>query len=459
MFHKYFAALALAGASLAAPALAAVTPPAGYIYSTQLLSSTAQSCVAAAPGGTFVGIGAFGANAQGVVLAKPSGDLRLVVWGLNSIGDCAYDAATDTLYVSDNGGEAAAALTGDTVFAVPAASTASGLAASAVELQPEDSIPLASSLAILPGGNLLVTNAAGGGLGSVLEIAGMSVTTFTSPFDLTGGIAVNPSGGNVFVAELLDNFVDNQISQFTGAGVAVPPVPFAGPSGAFGSYDLAFNADGRLLVTGVFAGNVVSFNPADATSVPFIGGLNFATSITVEPFTQRVDVLSAAGGTEGKSVHRFTPIDQLAPGKGSPSSECLQEAYGLQLVDDAGDCTDGAACDADGVANDACVFPVGVCLNVDDPDFTACSTASNVTEVTVAATPASAALAAAAAQIDAALPLTGSSCFFSDGYWVPVKITGSGDKKDGKGKLKVTTVAADGRKDTDTYRLVCHPAP
>ena len=76
--HAYVAVL-LAGATLAGHAGAAVTAPAGYIYSTQLLSSLTQGCVAAGPGGTFVGIGAtFTANAEAIVLAKESGELRLV---------------------------------------------------------------------------------------------------------------------------------------------------------------------------------------------------------------------------------------------------------------------------------------------------------------------------------------------------------------------------------------------
>src|SRR5215468_4522792 len=61
---------------------AVVTPPAGYIYDALELNSTTQSCVAAGPGGTFVGIGhGFTANAQAVVLVKESGEARLVAYG------------------------------------------------------------------------------------------------------------------------------------------------------------------------------------------------------------------------------------------------------------------------------------------------------------------------------------------------------------------------------------------
>jgi hypothetical protein len=447
---------------------AAVTAPTGYIYSTQLLGNLTQGCLAAGPGGTFVGVGpSFTPNAQSIVLAKESGDLRLVASGFNSIGDCAYDRAADVLYVTDNADNddfmitsPFGALSGDTVFAIPSASTASGLSAPGLELLAPDSMQFASSVTIDASGDLFVSDSAGGGLGTVVKIVGSTPTVFAGGFDFTGGVAVNPANGNLFVAQNLPTF-DNRIDQLTPAGVLVPPVPFAGPSFAFGSYDLAFNSDSRLLVTGAFGGDVVSFNASDGSSTPFVSGLNFATGVTVDPFTRRVQMLSATFpvSDENQSLHRFTPIDQLAAGSGAVSKACLHEAYGLQLVDGEAECTDGAACDSDGVVNDACVFPVGFCLNVDDPDLAACDNSSDITALAISAKPASAAITAAAAQASSALPLTGSSCFFSDGYYVPVKITGSGTKKDGKGKLKVKVAADDGRKDSDTLKLVCHPAP
>src|SRR5262249_5388491 len=153
-------------------------------------------------------------------------------------------------------------------------------------------------------------------------------------------------------------------------------------STSFGSIDLAFNTDGNLLASG---GSVVSFNPSTATSTPFISGLSFTGGITVDPFTHRVQVLSSTftGADEDTWLPRFTPGDLLSPGNGSPDSECLQETYGLHVVDGTAECTDGAPCDADGVKNDACLFPVGFCLNVDDPNLSSCDTSSNITEVAI----------------------------------------------------------------------------
>jgi hypothetical protein len=469
--HAQLAAIAI-GAALGAPALAAVTPPAGYIYTTQLLDNLTEGCLAAGPGGTFVGIGpGFTANAQTVVLAKESGDLRVVAMGFNSISDCAYDAASDTLYITDNATNADLGITtgmagntgaqsGDTVFAVPAASTASGLSAKGLELLPAGSIHFAANVTLGAGG-VLVADSVGGGAGSVLKItAGPSTSTFASSLALAGGVAVNPANGNVFVAENLGppNF-DNQIRQYTAAGAPVAPVPFAGPSFGFGSVDLAFNSDGRLLATGNFLADVVSFDPSTAAATPFVSGLTFATGITVEPFTHRVQILSSTftGADEDKSLHRFTPIDRLVPGSGSPKSECVQEFYGVQLVGKEAVCVDGAPCDADGAQNGSCLFPLGFCFNVNDPHFSECALGT-VSSVSLSAKPGSAALTQTASAITAALPLSGPACFFSDGVAVPVQVAGA-VKKPGKAQVKVQSSTDDGRKDTDVVKLVCQPAP
>jgi len=464
----------LAGATLAGTATAVVTGPAGYIYSTQLLGNLTESCVAAGPGGTFVGIGpGFTANAQAIVLAKESGELRLVAMGFSAISDCAYDAAADALYVTDNADNAdlgistsfagnTGAQTGDTVFKVPNASSAAGLSAKGVEVLPANSIEFAAGVAVDAAGNVLVANSVGGTSGTVIKItAGPTSSTLVPGLALAGGIALAPATGNLFVAENLGlpNF-DNDIRQFTPAGAPVPPVPFAAPSFNFGSTDLLFNADGRLLASGNFGADVVSFNIGNGSQTPFASGLTFASGMTIDPFTHRVQILSSTftGADEDKSLHRFTPIDQLVAGGGSSKSDCAVELYGLQVVGKAAECVDGAPCDADGAENDSCLFPVGLCFNVADPDLTDCSDADEVTEVALTAKPASAAITATANAIAAALPINGTTCRFSDGYALPVAQTAAG-KKDGKATLKVKSRTGDGRTDTDAVKLVCKPAP
>ena len=465
------AALLFGAASIAG---AAVVGPAGYIYSTQLLGNLTQNCVAAGPGGTFVAIGpGFTANAQSIVLAKESGELRLVAMGFSSVADCAYDPASDTLYVTDNADNADLGITtsfagntgaqsGDTVYRIVAASTANAVSAADAEYLAADAIEFAAGVAVTASGDLLVANSAGGGLGGVLSITpGPVVMPLISGLQFSGGIAVAPPAGNIFVAENLGlpNF-DNQIRRYTAAGVAVPPMPFAGPSFGFGSVDLLLNADGRLLASGNFGADVVSFDVGNGSSTTFASGLTFATSMTLDPFTHRVQILSStfSGADEDKSLHRFTPIDQLVAGGGAAASDCAHEFYGLAVVDKKATCVDGATCDADGAVNGSCLFPIGFCFNVADPDLPECSDADDVIAVELSANPPSAAITATAAAAAGALPVSGSTCLFSDGYALPVKPSPSGPKE-GKATVKVKTTTADGRKDSDVAKLVCQPAP
>ncbi len=460
--------LALLGETMVPGAFAQVTPPPGYIYSRHVMASLTQSCLAPAPGGSFVGIGqGFTANAQAVVLAKESGELRLVALGFNSIADCAYDRTRDVLYVTDNGGapELAGTTTGDTVFAIPSASTATGLPAASLELLPAGAVPDAASVAVDGNGDVLVGDATGGTAGTVSRIdvdLGPPATPFAGGFGFTGGLAVDAVSGDVWVAETISPTFESQISQFDASGMSLGV--FAGPSSGFGSIDLAFNTDGSLLATGAFFGDVVSFDASSAQTA-FVSGLTFATGISVDAFTSRVEMLSStfSGAEEDRSIHRFTPVNRLLTGKGAAVSECGQEFYGLELVAPGPGqparnaiCVDGAACDADSVANDRCLFPVGFCLAVQDPRLASCLP-SPVVDVSLTATPASPAVAETAARMQQALPVAAPSCFFSDGVLVPVKVGAAGTSA-GRAVVRVKTTLANGKKDADAVALLCEPA-
>lgn len=450
---------------------AQVTTQPGYIYSTNALTDTTQNCVASAAGATFVAVGpAYTGQGQSVLRLSAGGGVEAtVVSGLNSVSDCVWDAELDTLYIADNGLEAAGAVTGDTVFAVASASTASGLSAVGLEVLPAGSIPSAFGVALDAAGSLYVTDSAGAQSGSVTKIsAGVATSFIPSGFDFTSGIAVDATG-NVFVAESLATF-ENQISRYDAAG-AFQDVE-SGPTYAHGSYDMAFRADGSLLVTGVFAGDVVSIEPSTGASTPFVSGLTYASGITVNDFSGRVDILSSTFVTpdppdEDYSIHSFTPIDRLVPGNGASSKNCVIEAYGIELVaPKAGKpakkaiCTDGAPCDADGQENGQCVFPVGFCLNVDDPALPDCSSSGVASFELKRSSPPSSALETVAAAIQAQLPLTESTCFFSDGITVSVKNAGTPKEKAGKGLVKTKAASTDAKalKDSDTFKLVCEPA-
>lgn len=465
MHIRIIGAAALAVALGASHAAAQVVADTGYIYSSLLLSDLTQSCVQTAPNGTFVGRGpGFTGAGQSVVLVSEDGTENVVATGFNSIGDCEYDAVTDTLYVSDNALEASGSATGDTVFAIGAAATAPAETALGNELIPAGSLAFAQSLALDAGGTIHVSNAAGSNNGSVQRITGGSlVPVVASGLDFVSGITFDTTG-ELLVAETLDTF-DVQVARYSDAGAFVELV--AGPGFGFGTYDINLNVDGEYLVTGAFAGDIVSMDATGATT-PFAGGLTFATGVDVDAFTGRVTVLSSTfvPTDEDRSLHRFVAKDRLVPGTGSTKTECTSEVYGLELVPAKPGkpakhaiCVDGEPCDADGVANDVCTFPVGFCVSVSDPRFTDCTPSGMTGFSLVKSKPESAALSALTATVDAAAPLTAESCFFSDGVQVPVKITGGGTKKDGKGKFKVQALGGGTKppKDTDSVKLVCRP--
>jgi len=452
----------------------AVTPAAGYIYDKQVLADLTQTCVARAAGGTFVGQGpGFTGAGQSVVFVSESGAETVVASDFNSIGDCVYDAVADTLYVLDNALEVSGALTGDTVFAVPSASTASGLSAVGLELVAAGSIPDAFGVALDAAGDVFVSDATGSGLGSVKKISGGVMTDFIAGgLEFTGGLIFEPSG-DLLVVESLPGF-DNQVSRYDSTGTFQSIV--SGPTFSHGSFDLELNIDGSVLVSGAFGGDVVALDASSGSTSSFAGGLTFASGIDVDPFTGRAQILSSTftfpdPPEEDFSIHRFSPVDRLVAGNGNPARNCVSTFYGLELVPKKPGkpakhaiCVDGTPCDADGVVNDECLFPVGFCLNVVDaanPALAGCSSGGVDVFELKKTKPESGALGALAVEIQADAPISDTTCYFSDGIVVPVKIASSGKKKDGKGLVKTKVTSSDGKplKDADTAKLVCRPAP
>jgi len=473
-FRRFAATAAMTAAvTYVQPALAQTVSAPGYIYSFQTLTDTTQACVAAAPGGTFVGKGpGFTGNAESVVFVSESGGERTVVSGFNAIGDCAYDVATDVLYVVDNGLEALGSVTGDTAYAIPGALSAEDLTASGFNLKPAGSIPNAFSVALDSAGNVFVSDATGGGAGTVRKIAASNgaLTTFAGGFDFTGGI-IWDAAGDLFVAESLPTF-DTQISRYNASGVFQEVV--SGPTFDHGSFDLAVNSDGRLLATGAFAGPVVAIDPDTGDVATIADGFNFATSIDVDDFTGRIGLVSSSflGLEEDFRLHTLTPIASLAPDGGAGAGlvndrrECVSELYGVELATNTKGkvlkkaiCHDGATCDADGRTNGVCIFPLGVCLNVTDDRVPRCfSDSANFFELKKPKSDAPA-LSTLAASVIAALPVEDAQCFFSNGVPVPVRITKHGAKA-GKLAVKFKTKSDSPLEQTDIdgVKLVCEPS-
>ncbi len=446
----------------AAPAAVTVAPD--YLYASQYVGETTQSCVASAAGGTFVAVGpGFTAGGQRVVFVSESGATRDVLVGLSSVGDCAYDRANDVLYVTDNGLETGAS-TGDTVYALPFASAATAVPAAGLEMVPAGSIPNAASVALAPAG-VYVGDASGSGAGTVDLVSGGSVVPVVTGLDFTGGIAVEP-GGNLLVAQTLASFASD-LRRYADDGTLLAVL--SGPTFDHGSYDIARLEDGRVAITGVWNGDVVALDPSDGSTSALVSGLTFATGIDADPATGRISILSSSftGAEEDLTIHRLVPIDRLVAGRGSGKKECLAEVYGVELVPKKPGkkarhaiCSDGASCDADGRADGTCTFPVGVCLAVADHRLPDCPAAAIAAIELRKAKPPMPAVETMVASIQASLPVAEGSCFFSDGVAVPVVTTRHGKTKAGKAILKLRVVSAEGkpRKDTDKVKLVCEPA-
>src|SRR5262249_31945790 len=109
-------------------------------------------------------------------------------------------------------------------------------------------------------------------------------------------------------------------------------------------------------------------------------------------------------------------------------------------------CVDGSACDQDGTANGACVFPLEACLGDSSCGVTAAPTVK-VRPATMGTR--------LQGEIQALAP---GQCT-APGFTVPVKqsASGLGPIKPGIARLKVT-VSAGGKKDLDKVTLTCQPA-
>ncbi len=471
-------AAALAAGFVHSGAVAATLPTAGYIYSRQTLSQFTEGCVAEGRGGVFVGVGPMlayppSAGTRAVVFVSDSGTERTVAVGLNAIGDCYYDAAADVLYVSDNGGDFAGATSGDTVFAIASASSAMSVSVGGHELIASGSIPFASSLARL-GNELLVSDAAGSGSGAVLAIRldtdPAQVSSFAVGLDYAGGLAID--GNDVLVAESRSATFDNQIRRYDSSGAALGLV--SGPTYDHGSIDLAVAENGDVLVTG--NDTLVAVDASSGASAALVTGLDggtgfaaFGGGVAVHTGSGRIDFAASSfsGADDDRSLHRLIPVSRLVPGRGADDVECAHEFCGIPPAAAGGGkydgpaiCEDGAECDADGVVNDSCTFSLGFCFNVVDPRLPACTPSQVAGFELVVARPADAALTTTVAEVQAAVPLSDARCFFSDGITVPLRSTGSGLRRPGKGVVKVRTTTGDTRsaRDTDVVRLICRPS-
>ncbi|MFT4570191.1 MAG: hypothetical protein ACI8TX_001422 [Hyphomicrobiaceae bacterium] len=451
-------------------------PAPGFIYSALDTGSFLEGCVQQGPGGVFVTVGVQftgGTPAtRDVVFVSESGAQRVVATGLNAVGDCTYDAESDVLYVVDNALEYVGAVVGDTVFAVPNASTAVLEDIADHELVPSGTIPAGASISLDANGDLLISDASGGGTGRVVRVAVADgeVTSFVAGgFDFTGGLAVE-ADGSVLIAEADGSSFANRVHRYDSGGAFISAV--SADSFAHGSVDLAIGLDGLPIATGSSTiARIDAPNSATAlvTGISGTFGPAFGGGVDIDKFSGRI-VFGASnfdGGAADQAIHSLVPVAELVAGRGNPRRECLSELYGVRLVPSAPGrvarhaiCEDGAACDADGVADGTCTFPVGFCAGVSDPELLECAATSVEAFELLRAKPESQALTVAAQMVQAGLPTNEAQCRFSDGYEVPLRAKRSGGFRIGRAKLKVRVTAdVDSRvvRDTDKFVLKCLP--
>lgn len=442
---------ALVAVAAAVPARAAVTADPAYVVGAIPLPIVNAADVAVVGASIAIGQGSFGAGNQSIIRLDPNGAVLTIVDNLNAIGAIVYDAAGDRLLFTDNAGELAGATHGDTIYALPnPRAVVFAIDAATLALLPSGSIPSAQAILPLPGGDLLVGDAAGPGNGRVVRIAGGTPTDLITGLDYTSGVSLALAGGELLIGNV-DAFFTGNVLRYSLAGAFIGPLA----TGLSGSYDQAVDASGHLLVTGGFtpgftSSTVVSIAPSGAID-EIASGYGFTSGLTIDGPSRQVMILDF--GTS--YIDTLTPVDALTPGGGG-SKECHVETFGgapdrssSGKPKKSWTCVDGdPSCDRDGVANGSCVFWVGTCVSIADPRAPKCTPVA-IDAVTVT----SKTLPAAAAEIGSAaaamLPSAGPAC--SQTSIVPVTA-------DGKSR-KIAFDAAGGgtRRDKDTLALRCRP--
>jgi hypothetical protein len=450
-------------AATAAPASAIVVNP-GYeaIY---LLGPTiplpdvnaADAVVAGAS--IFVGQGGFGAGQQSILRRDPDGTTTTVVDNLNAIGGLAYDVEGDRLLFTDNGGDLVGATSGDTVYALPSPRTVGApVDAATLTLLPSGSIPAAQAVLAMAGGDVLIGDAAGPGLGRVVKLSGGAPTDFITGLDYVAGLSLNfPAPPDYFpqhqvqVGNVDGSFVAS-VKRYTLAGAPLGTINNVALSGAL---DQATDASGNVFVTGGITGDFTSSTLvfiAQAGAVDEVAsGFGFSSGITVDVPSQRILVLDF-----GKSsIDTLLRIDGLTTG-GNGKNECQIETWGtpydlsrVRTPRQSWTCTDGdPACDRDLAVDGSCTFQVGACVRVTDARLSKC-TPVDVDAVTISSKKLPAAASALQTAVDAVLPATAATC--SEGILVTVPA----DRK--TRTIRFDAVATGKRIDRDTQKLRCLP--
>jgi hypothetical protein len=245
----------LAGAAVivCGAAGATVVPAPGFTVRTFPTPDTVAGGVLREGNALIVGQGTFGSGGERIVRLDGA-RATTIADGFSSLGG--FDVSGGTLYAVDNcfgtDSGCGAPTTGDTVYAIadPTARTTSASAAGS-ELVPSGTFAAPQDVLVLPGPIVLVSDAIGVGAGRIAKIVGTSVTNLVTGLDFLGGLATD--GTELFVANVDGSFAGS-VQRFALTGTPHPPLI----GGLSGSYGVARDAAGNVLVTGGFTGDFSS---------------------------------------------------------------------------------------------------------------------------------------------------------------------------------------------------------
>jgi hypothetical protein len=162
------------------------------------------------------------------------------------------------------------------------------------------------------------------------------------------------------------------------------------------------------------------------------------------------------------------PGDCPVPGFGSKTTECFVEYDGVVLnfpptKPKQVRCTDGDACDADGLINGSCQFVLSACLNNTDPNFPDCVPSDiatfevkNKDPLHPRFDPELQVLADAVGALG--LPTSASVCAAPVTMTVPLRVKKGVFRKDKK-RVVSKAFTSGGQKDADKIKLFCEPSP
>jgi hypothetical protein len=246
---------AAATLALVTSAGAAIVAAPGYTVRNYPTPVPVQGGVVRQGNALFFGQGTtFSAGAQSIVRLDGT-KLTTIATGFNSLGGFDIDGAGN-LYVVDNcfGGDGCGSpTTGDTVYKIANATTrTTATTAAASELLPSGTFSTPQDVLLVPGA-VLISDAVGVGTGRIVKLVEPStVSNLVTGLDFLGGLATD---GPTLFAGNLDGVFVGSVRKFALATGASQGTLIGGLSG---SYGLARDAAGNVLVTGGFTNDFSS---------------------------------------------------------------------------------------------------------------------------------------------------------------------------------------------------------